>query len=163
MIKDLQQPIVFIAPEGREEEVVTRLSRVGYDNTLGYLDGGMKAWAAAGKEVGEVKSITADQLAEAIENGAHVLDVRKEGEYLSEHVKGADNLALDYINENMDKIDDNTTYHLHCAGGYRSVIFASILKARGFHNLINVEGGWNAIKEVEAIAKTDYVCPSTLK
>ena len=163
LIKDLHQPIVFVAPEGREEEVVTRLSRVGYDNTLGFLQGGIDAWRAAGKGVGTVEDITADQLADRMETELDILDVRKPGEFSGEHIDGAVNLPLDYINDNMDKIEDGKTYHLHCAGGYRSVIFASILKARGYHNLVNVLGGWKAIEQVDRIPRTDFVCPSTLK
>ena len=163
LIPDLQQPIVFLADEGREEEVVTRLSRVGYDNTLGYLDGGIEAWRAAGKEVDSVKTVTADVLKAALENEtANVLDVRKPGEYLAEHIEKAKNTPLDFINDEMARIDKDTEYYIHCAGGYRSMIFSSILKSRGYENIINVAGGFKAIQEV-GIPVTDYVCPSTLK
>jgi len=163
LIPDLQQPIVFIAEEGREEEVVTRLSRVGYDNTLGYLKGGIPAWEKAGKETDSVTSIPAETFAENYKAGnVNVMDVRKPTEYQSEHVEDAINLPLDYINENMDQVDGDKTYHVHCAGGYRSMIASSILKSRGFHNVIDVAGGFKAIAETD-VPKTEYVCPSTLK
>ena len=163
LIPDLQQPIVFLADEGREEEVVTRLSRVGYDNTLGYLDGGIDAWIKADKEVETLESISANEFAEAYEGGnLHVMDVRKPGEFEAEHIEDAESLPLDYISENMDQVDENKKYHIHCAGGYRSVIAASILKSRGFHNLVDVAGGFKAIKDTD-IPTTNYVCPTTLK
>lgn len=163
LIPDLQQPIVFIADEGREEEVVTRLSRVGYDNTLGYLAGGLKAWKEAGKEIDQVTSISAEEVAKAAKSGGiNILDVRKPTEYEAEHVVDAQNLALDYINENMDQVDKNKHYHVHCAGGYRSMIASSILKSRGYHNITDVAGGFKALAETD-IPKTAYVCPSTLK
>jgi glyoxylase-like metal-dependent hydrolase (beta-lactamase superfamily II)/rhodanese-related sulfurtransferase len=163
LIPDLQQPIVFITEEGREEEIVTRLSRVGYDNTLGYLKGGIKAWKEAGKETDSVKSIQATEFASAIKSGdLTVLDVRKPSEFQSEHVEDAQNFPLDYINDNFDELDKNQTYHVHCAGGYRSMIAASILKSRGIHKLVDIAGGFKAISETD-IPKTEYVCPSTLK
>ncbi len=163
LITDLQQPIVFIADEGREEEVVTRLSRVGYDNTLGYLKGGMSAWKDAGKEVQDMESIAADEFAKRYAAGnIHVMDVRKPGEFEAEHVEDAESLPLDYISEQMDKIDPDKTYHIHCAGGYRSVIAASILKSRGFHKVIDVAGGYKDIKATD-IPVTNYVCPTTQK
>lgn len=163
LIPDLKQPIIFIAPEGREEEVVTRLSRVGYDNTLGYLKGGLSAWIDAGKETDHVVSIPASTFAAAhAEADINVLDVRKPSEYEAEHVEGSQNLPLDYISENMDQVDHDKLYHVHCAGGYRSMIAASILKSRGFHNIVDVAGGFKAIAETD-VPKTAYVCPSTLK
>ena len=163
LIPDLQQPIVFVADEGREEEIVTRLSRVGYDNTLGFLKGGMEAWKNAGKEIDSVKSISAEEFAQAYKQGGlNVLDVRKPGEFEAEHVEGAVSHPLDFINKNMGEVDQDTTYHVHCAGGYRSMIAASILKSRGFHNLVDVAGGYKAISETD-IPTTDYVCPSTKK
>lgn len=163
LIPDLQQPIVFIADEGREEEVVTRLSRVGYDNTLGFLKGGLDAWKAAGKEVDSVKSIPASEFAEEFKRGdLKVLDVRKPGEFQSEHIADAQSLPLDYISESMDQISKDETYHVHCAGGYRSMIASSILKSRGYHNVVDIAGGYKAISETE-VPTTDYVCPSTLK
>jgi hydroxyacylglutathione hydrolase len=146
MITDLNQAIVFIAPEGMESEVVTRLSRVGYDNTLGYLNGGFNAWVAAGKEISTVECIDAKPFAGAIKTQElNVLDVRRQGEYGSAHLESSVNLPLDYLNSTMDQVDKDTTYHVHCAGGYRSMIFISILQARGYEKLINVNGGWGAI------------------
>lgn len=163
LIPDLQQPIVFIAEEGREEEIVTRLSRVGYDNTLGYLKGGVSAWKAAGKETDSLKSIPASEFATELKSGGlTVLDVRKPTEFQSEHVENAQNFPLDFINDNFDELDKDQTYHVHCAGGYRSVIAASIMKSRGIHNLVDIAGGFKAISETD-IPRTDYVCPTTLK
>ncbi len=163
LIPDLQQPIVFISEAGREEEVVTRLSRVGYDNTLGYLNGGFDAWKKAGKETDQVTSIPATEFAEVFKsNELQVLDVRKESEWQAEHVENSENFPLDFISENMDQIDQDTQYHVHCAGGYRSMIASSILKSRGFHNIVDVQGGFKAIAETD-VPKTEYVCPSTLK
>jgi hydroxyacylglutathione hydrolase len=163
LITDLQQPIIFIADEGREEEVVTRLSRVGYDNTLGFLKGGIKAWEAAGKETDQVSSIPTDEFASQFTaDKLHVLDVRKPGEFSAEHVEDAQSFPLDFINNHMDELDQDTTYHIHCAGGYRSMIAASILKSRGYHQVVDVQGGFQAITKTN-IPTTDYVCPSTLK
>jgi hydroxyacylglutathione hydrolase len=163
LIVDLQQPIVVVAPEGREEEAVTRLARVGYDNTIGYLEGGIAAWIAAGKELDSMESVTADELAVRMRNGEadHILDVRKPTEYLSQHVEGAENFPLDYINRNMQRLDPQKKYYLHCLGGYRSMITASILRARGFGYLVDVQEGWRAIEEAE-VPKTDYVCPTSI-
>jgi len=146
LIPNLQQPIIFITDEGREEEVITRLSRVGYDNTLGYLKGGFEAWREAGKEIATVKSITASEFAEVYKREElNVLDVRKKSEYEVQYVENAQNLPLNYIRENMDQVAKEKRYHIHCAGGYRSMIAASILKSKGFHNLIDVAGGFKAI------------------
>lgn len=163
LITDIKQPIVLITPEGSEEEAVTRLARVGYDNTLGYLAGGVKAWKEAGKEGATIKSVTAEELAKKLQTGRveTILDVRKPSEFLAQHLLDATNFPLDYINRNMQKLNRYDTYHLHCAGGYRSMIAASILKARGFDNLVDVTGGWGAIEKTE-MPKSDYVCPTTL-
>jgi len=163
LIPDLQQPIVFIVEEGREEEVVIRLSRVGYDNTLGYLKGGIEAWRAAGKEVETLKSISATEFAEDYQSSEiEVLDVRKPSEFEAEHVENAENFPLDFISQNMDQVDADKDYYVHCAGGYRSVIAASILKSRGYHGLIDVAGGFGAITKTD-IPTTAFVCPSTVK
>lgn len=164
MIPDLKQEILVVADEGREEEVITRLARVGYDYSIGYLAGGFKAWKESGKEVDSITSITVDELAKIQEGDSdiQILDVRKNSEYLSEHVIDAENAPLDYINDSMLKVDKNKTYYVHCAGGYRSMIFNSILRARGYDNLIDVAGGFKAIKESEKFKVTDYVCPTTL-
>lgn len=163
LITDLQQPIVFVCEEGREEETVTRLARVGYDNTLGYLKGGIEAWKAAGKETDSIESITIDEFKKRYNAGKveNVLDVRKPTEFLSQHMENADNFPLDYINKNMNRLERGETYYAHCLGGFRSLITASILKARGFENVVNIEGGWRAIEESD-LPKSDYVCPTTL-
>lgn len=164
MIPDIKQEILLVTEEGREEEVVTRLARVGYDFCIGYLKGGFEAWKKAGEEVDTIQSVDADQLADSIKNDptAVILDVRKKSEYFSEHVIDAENAPLDFINESMAQIDKKKTYYVHCAGGYRSMIFVSTLKARGFENLIDVKGGFKAIKESGNFKISDYVCPSTM-
>ncbi|NNK39456.1 MAG: MBL fold metallo-hydrolase, partial [Winogradskyella sp.] len=163
LITDIKQPILLVVPEGKSAEAVTRLSRVGYDNTLGYLEGGIASWQNAGKDIETLESVTAEELAQrAKEADINILDVRKDGEYQSMHVDGAQHFALDFINEQMDQISKDKTYYVHCAGGYRSVIASSILKARGFTDLIDVEAGFSAIKHTD-LPMTDYVCPSTLK
>jgi glyoxylase-like metal-dependent hydrolase (beta-lactamase superfamily II)/rhodanese-related sulfurtransferase len=164
MIPDLKQEILVVAEEGREEEVITRLARVGYDYSIGYLAGGIAAWKNDSREVDAITSITVDEL-EKIKEGdpnIEILDVRKNSEYLSEHVIEAENAPLDYINDSMLKVDKNKTYYVHCAGGYRSMIFSSILRARGYDNLIDIAGGFKAIKESGKIEVSAYVCPSTL-
>lgn len=164
LVPDLKQPILLIAPEGKEEEAVLRLARVGYDNCIGYLQGGFAAWQADGRDVDTVTSISADTFAELYSHNPElpVLDVRRKSEYDAEHVVGAENLPLDYLNDNMARIDRNQTYYVHCAGGYRSMVAISILKARGFDNLIDVAGGFGAIRKTGKVALTDYVCPTTL-
>lgn len=162
LIKDVNQPLLLVIPEGKEEETITRLSRVGFDNTLGYLEGGIKSWAQAGYELDRIDSISAEQFAfDQQQNEAPVLDVRKPNEHLSEHVIDAINVPLDYINENLNKIPKEETFYVHCQGGYRSLIFASILKSRGYHNMINVEGGFVGIKKTH-IPVSAFVCPTTL-
>lgn len=163
MIPDVKQEILLITEVGREEEVITRLARVGYDFTIGYLEGGFEAWQKAGMETDHIESISAAALAERSKQGEiNILDVRKNSEYQSEHVVDAINAPLDYINESMLLVDKNKTYYVHCAGGYRSMVFASTLKARGYDNLVDVNGGFKAIKESGLFKVTDYVCPSTL-
>lgn len=162
LIADVKQPILLVTPEGREEEAVTRLSRVGFDNTLGYLKGGFEAWEASGKETDSLLSVSAAELKETLQaKEAKVFDVRKETEYLSEHIPTAENTPLHFLNDHLATFPENTSFYIHCAGGYRSVIAASILKSRGIHNLIDISGGFKAIKDA-GIAVTDYVCPSTL-
>ncbi len=164
MIPDIKQEILLVTEEGREEEVVTRLARVGYDFCIGYLKGGFEAWKNAGEEVDTIQSVDADQLADSIKNDptAVILDVRKKSEFFSEHVIDAENAPLDFINDSMAQISKKKTYYVHCAGGYRSMIFVSTLKARGFENLIDVKGGFKAIKESGNFKISDYVCPSTM-
>ena len=147
LIGDTQHPIILVTPEGREEETITRLSRVGFDNTLGYLDGGITAWTAAGKDIEQIENITAPQLQTKIEDGAALFDVRKENEYDSVHIPNATLIPLDKINESLNHHDFEKSFYLHCAGGYRSMIALSILKNRGIHGGVNVVGGMKAIKE----------------
>ncbi len=162
LIADVKQPILLIAPEGREEEAITRLSRVGFDNTLGYLKGGFEAWRRANKEYDSVTSVQAVDLKKAInEENISIFDVRKESEYISEHIPTAQSTPLSFLNSHLAEFPDEKTFFVHCAGGYRSMIAVSILKSRGIHNLVDVAGGFKAIKEA-GIEVTDYVCPSTL-
>ena len=164
MIPDLKQEILVVAEEGREEEVITRLARVGYDYAIGYLAGGFISWKESGHEVDSITSINVEELAKIQEGDPHIhiLDVRKNSEYLSEHIMDAENAPLDFINDSMLKVDKNKTYYVHCAGGYRSMVFNSILRARGYDNLIDVAGGFKAIKESGKFKVSDYVCPTTL-
>lgn len=165
LIPDIRQQILIVADPGREEEVVIRLSRVGYDHAIGYLEGGFASWQQAGKETDSIRSVTADELA-AIRNNSsvpvNILDVRKKSEYQSEHIIGAENGPLDNVNDSMVSLDKHQTYYVHCAGGYRSMIFASILRARGYDNLVDVKGGFKALKDSGKFSLTDYVCPTTL-
>ena len=162
LIPDSKQAILLVAEEGREEEIVTRLARVGYDHAIGYLKGGFEAWKHAGKETDDIISVSADKLANAMKNSTlNILDVRKKSEYESEHVAGAENAPLDYINESMLKVKKHAPVYLHCTSGYRSMIFASILKARGYDNIIDVKGGFKAIKESGKFKITNYVKPIT--
>lgn len=159
LIADIKQDILLIADPGMEEEVVTRLSRVGYDNCLGFLDGGFDAWKNSGKNVDSLPQVTAGELKDIAD--ATVVDVRKSGEFLSEHLIDAIHVELDFINDQMASVPQEGTFYVHCAGGYRSVIAASILKARGYHNMVDVAGGFKAIKEA-GLKVSDYVCPTTL-
>src|SRR5690606_19614258 len=147
LIRDVNQPILLVTPEGKEEETITRLARVGFDNTLGYLKGGMEAWKAAGFETESIRSISPEEFAEGLaQNPITVVDSRKPGEFSNGHVVEAVNIPLDFVNERFAEVPSETDFYLHCAGGYRSVIMASILKARGYHNMINVEKGFGGIK-----------------
>ncbi len=160
LIMDVKQPILLVAPKGREEEAITRLSRVGFDQTLGYLKGGVEAWKAAGKAFDSLTSIPASELKAKMEQeSVNLFDVRKPGEYEAEHAQQAENTPLDFINEHLAAFPKEETFHVHCAGGYRSVIAASILKSRGIHNLIDVAGGFAAMKEA-GVEMTDFACPN---
>jgi hydroxyacylglutathione hydrolase len=162
LIKDIKQPILLVTPEGEEEGTIIRLSRVGFDNVLGYLEGSFDSWKKAGKEIDTITSVSADVLSKKINENAVVFDVRKPGEYASEHLKTAENTPLDFLNNYISEFPKKGDFYVHCAGGYRSVIAASILKARGFHNIIDVDGGYDAIKNTTT-ERTAAVCPSTLK
>ena len=162
LIQDVEQSILLVCPEGREEETITRLARVGFDQTLGYLKGGFETWKQAGKSFDTISSIPATEFTETLLRKPNaVFDVRKDSEYLSQHLENAQHSPLDFINEHLPDFPKESPFYLHCAGGYRSVIAASILKKRGIHNLINVEGGFKAIQKTP-LPLTDYVCPSTL-
>ncbi|MDX1444958.1 MBL fold metallo-hydrolase [Lishizhenia sp.] len=161
LIKDVKQPIVLVVDPERLEETITRLSRVGFDNILGFVDGGVEAWSAAGFATDSVEGISAQTFDEILKQGdVKVKDVRKNSEYLSEHVLDAENTPLDNLNDYLAEYGEGTHY-IHCAGGYRSMIAASILKARGIHNIVDVQGGFAAIKDA-GVDVSDYVCPSTL-
>ncbi len=159
LVLDYKQPILLVAPQGREREAITRLARVGYDNTIGYLDGGMNAWIEGGLDVATITSIAATTLEDVINENAMIFDVRKPGEYQAEHVDNVPSTPLDFINEYIATFPQDKSFYLYCAGGYRSMIAASILKARGFHNVINVLGGYAAIKNT-SIKRTDFSCSS---
>ncbi|MBY0485623.1 MAG: MBL fold metallo-hydrolase, partial [Flavobacteriaceae bacterium] len=162
LILDSKQAILLVTPEGREEETIKRLARVGYDATLGYLKGGFQSWIAAGLEYDTVTSVTAQVLEDRMHENIAVFDVRKPGEYAAEHILDVPSTPLDFLNDHLAEFPKEDNFYLHCAGGYRSMIAASILKARGYHNVINVLGGFSAIKNT-GIRTTNYVCPSTLK
>lgn len=161
LIPGVDHPLLIITDEGREEEVVTRLARVGFDNTLGYLKGGIKSWLQSGKEIDLIESISATELAKRMKQQTLTLvDVRKPGEFEAEHVTEARNIPLDFLNSHLAEIPKEGEVYLHCAGGYRSMIAASILKSRGWDNIIDVSGGFKAIMETD-IPRTDYVCSKT--
>jgi glyoxylase-like metal-dependent hydrolase (beta-lactamase superfamily II)/rhodanese-related sulfurtransferase len=163
LVPSVKQELLIVADLGREEEVITRLARVGYDQSLGFLKGGFDAWFDAKKEIDTIKSISAEELVIIKEKGlTHILDVRKISEYNSEHIINSINAPLDTINDSMTLLNKEETYYVHCASGYRSMVFISILQARGYRNLIDVAGGFNALKETGKFKLTDYVCPSTL-
>ncbi len=163
LIADVNQALLLVVDEGNEEEAITRLSRVGFDNTLGYLDGGIAAWKTAGKEIDDMESISAETFKIKLETeNIPVFDVRKEGEFMAGHIENAHFTPLDNINKHLNEFPENEPFYVHCAGGYRSVIASSILKSRGIHNVIDVAGGMGAIKKA-GIPITDFVCPSTQK
>ncbi|MCC5917655.1 MAG: MBL fold metallo-hydrolase [Cryomorphaceae bacterium] len=162
MIGSVNQPILLVTEDGQEEEAVTRLSRVGFDNVLGYLAGGVNRWVADNRELDTVNRITADQFANSVKIGEHIVfDVRKESEYVAEHVEEAYSRPLDFINEWFTDLGQHDHVFIHCAGGYRSMIAASILQSRGIRNFTEIEGGFKAIAEA-GVAKTDFVCPSKI-
>ena len=162
MIGNVKQPILLVTPKGREKETITRLSRVGFDQTLGYLNHGIEAWSKAGNAIDTIDRIEVTDLKALKEQKVlNIFDVRKPGEYASEHLDEAHSTPLSFINDYMDKFPKNEPFYLHCAGGYRSVIAASILKSRGIHNLIDVKRGFAAIKN-EGMKISEYICPSKL-
>ncbi|MCB0793842.1 MAG: MBL fold metallo-hydrolase, partial [Flavobacteriales bacterium] len=161
MVPDLKHPILLITYPGQEEEAIIRLSRVGYDNTIGYLKGGFDAWKVSGKEVDSVKRISAAEFAREFREKPLVIDVRKKSEYDSQHVEGAVNIPLNRINQHLAEIPKDKPIILHCQGGYRSMIAASLLKQRGWDDLVDVEGGFGAISQMD-VPTTAYVAPTTL-
>lgn len=163
LIENIESPILFVADEGREEEVVTRLSRVGYDNTIGYLKGGIEAWVATGRTTDSIISIDPEELQRRMMGKINVVDVRKASEFYSEHLdtNKVVNRPLDFINENLKEYNKDEEYFIHCVGGYRSMIASSILKAHGIQNVIDINGGFNAMKE-KGLKMTEYVCPTTM-
>jgi rhodanese-related sulfurtransferase len=152
VIRDLGTPILIVAPEGKEEETVMRLSRVGYDNCVGYLAGGYGAWVAAGKTTASIESITAEQFFERYQQGVKTLDVRKPGEFESSHLKNAESKPLDFIYDWLELVDHAAPVLIHCAGGYRSMIAASVMKAKGLTALTDVQGGFGAISKLPQVA-----------
>lgn len=163
LITDLKQPILLVAEDkAKAEEAVIRLSRVGYDNSIGYLAGGLEAWKAAGKEIDQLEEVDTETFAtQYLTDHLHLLDARKESEYSSQHIEGATNFPLDFINQNMSMLKKDQAYYVHCAGGYRSVITASILKARGFDQIINIRGGFKALSAT-SLPTTTYKAPETM-
>jgi rhodanese-related sulfurtransferase len=160
VIENINTPILLVTPEGREEEAVMRLSRVGYDNCIGFLKGGIDVWKGSGKKTDDLLSISAEEFnSKFSKGGINVLDVRRPGEYEAQHVKDVPNQPLDFIESWKGKLDKNKEYHLHCAGGYRSVIAASVLKRAGYKNLIDVAGGFAAISKTN-IPITTFACQS---
>ncbi len=162
LIADVNQPILIVSEVGKEEEVITRLSRVGFDNLLGHLQGGFDTWKNAGKETDTINRITAEQFSNEVKIGkSKIIDIRKESEYSAEHTEDAYNKPLAYINDWIKDINPQEHFYIHCAGGYRSMIAASILQARGYRNFSEIEGGFNAIAKT-ALPKTDFVCQSKI-
>ncbi|HEY8512975.1 MAG TPA: MBL fold metallo-hydrolase [Cyclobacteriaceae bacterium] len=161
LIPDIRQQILIVADNGRESEVVTRLARVGYDYSIGYLRGGFEAWKKAGKEIDRIASVDTEQLADALEKRPVILDVRRRDEYAAGHLEGAVNLPLDFINENMQSIDPSRPHYVYCASGYRSMVFISILKARGYDNLVDISNGYKAIKSSKRLRISNAVPSNT--
>ncbi len=161
MIPDIKQEILLVTDEDKEEEAIIRLSRVGYDQAIGYLKGGFNTWKNSGNEIDTVQRLSAEEFAKTYATQPIVIDVRKKSEFDSEHVVNAINLPLNELNNRFYELPQEEPFILHCAGGYRSMIAASILKSRGYHHFKDVEGGMTAILKTD-VPKTEYVCPTTL-
>jgi glyoxylase-like metal-dependent hydrolase (beta-lactamase superfamily II)/rhodanese-related sulfurtransferase len=162
LITDMKQRIALVTEPGQEEEAITRLARVGYDGVVGYLEGGFESWDKSENEIDQIESISAEQFAElASDKKVNTIDVRKPTEFQSEHLEAATSAPLHELNQHMSVFKSGENNYIHCAGGYRSMIAASILKSRGIHNVIDIAGGYNAISKT-ALPKTNFVCPSTL-
>ncbi len=163
LIKDVKQRLLIVANKGTESEVLTRMSRVGFDGAIGYLQGGIEAWKLAGKTCDHINQITPEAFAQLYKaEEESLLDVRKPGEFQAEHVDGAFSIPLDFVNEKMHTLNDSSHYYAHCLSGYRSTIFISILKARGMHNITDIKGGWEAMTQT-TLPTTDFVCSSKVK
>lgn len=162
LIMDVKQPLLLVVPEGREEETITRLSRVGFDNVIGFLEGGITAWKNNNFETDDMQSISPEQFASAMTSESIIVDARKPGEFSAEHIPQAINIPLDFVNSQLASVPKDETFYLHCAGGYRSVIMGSILKSRGFHNFINIEKGMSGIRKTD-IRLSNFICPTTVK
>ena len=160
LLMDVNQPLLLVTPEGKEEETITRLSRVGFDNVIGFLEGGIESWMAKKLETGSISSISPEQFAAKFSKDSVVVDVRKPVEYNKEHIENVISIPLDTINNSLDLMPKMNSFYIHCGGGYRSVIAASILKSRGFHNMINIEKGMGGIKNT-SIPLIKVGCPST--
>jgi hydroxyacylglutathione hydrolase len=164
MIMDVRQPLLLVCDAGSEQEAITRLSRVGFDNVLGHLEGGISTWAEAGMELDTVNRITPEEFAKRFKAGeSKVIDVRKESEYAAEHVEDAYSWPLAYINDWVKDVNPSEHFFLHCAGGYRSMIAASILESRGYRNFTEVEGGFVAISKETDVPRTDFICQSKVR
>jgi glyoxylase-like metal-dependent hydrolase (beta-lactamase superfamily II)/rhodanese-related sulfurtransferase len=163
LVTNIRRPILLVVSEGDEREAVIRLARVGYDNVVGFLKGGVENWKNEGKAVELISSISATEFENIVnaDNHIQILDVRNVGEFLSEHLQNAQNYPLGDLSKSMDRLDINSTYYIHCAGGYRSMVAASLMRANGFKNLVDIAGGYKAIKETN-LEKTDYICPSKI-
>lgn len=159
LIGDVRQPLLLVTDEGKEQETITRLSRVGFDNILGYLKGGFSVWKAEGKQTDNVHRISANEFATKVKETDKVLDIRKQTEFDAEHLENAECKPLSFINDWMKDINPNEHFYMHCAGGYRSMIAASVLQARGFRNFTEIEGGYNAIAKTH-LPRTNFVCQS---
>ncbi|TND07250.1 MAG: beta-lactamase [Bacteroidetes bacterium] len=164
LITDMDRPILLVVPEGKAEETALRLARVGYDHVIGYLSGGMEAWEKAGFETDSIRQVSPNELATLLNMsaGLHILDVRRQSEFDSEHIMGVSSFPLDHIHRRIDELDKRGTYYIHCAAGYRSMIAASILRAAGFRNVINVTGGFQAIKDSKLVQVSEYKIPTTM-
>ena len=162
LIPDIKQQILLITDPGKEEESIIRLARVGYDHAIGFLKGGIEAWKLANKEIDQLERIEVSTLLTEQEKGMKVFDIRKKNEYNSQHLIGAENTPLGNLNEYLSTFPKNEKFALHCAGGYRSMIAASMLKQRGWDNFVDVRGGFDEILENEEAKLTEYVCPTSL-
>jgi hydroxyacylglutathione hydrolase len=162
LITDMKQRLALVTEPGEEEEAITRLARVGYDGVVGYLEGGFESWDNSENEIDQIESISADQFAElASEKKVNTIDVRKPTEFEAEHLEAVTSAPLHELNQHMSAFKTGENNYIHCAGGYRSMIAASIAKSRGIHNVIDIAGGYNAISKT-SLPKTNFVCPSTL-